>query len=67
MKNFFLIVCGLALAACASVLAAETANLPTEATIAQCQLKARQAEAGTNLHVYDECMAAAGLHEGGVQ
>lgn len=65
MKTFLTIVLGAALAACASLVAGEVANIPTESAIAQCQFEARTAEAGTNLHVYDECMVEAGLHEGG--
>jgi hypothetical protein len=58
-----------AVAACGAS-SAETAAVATNtaevsAEITDCQARARAADAGTNLHVYDVCMANYGLHDAG--
>lgn len=56
--------CGLSATQVAQTAADESV---TAAVIAKCQEEGRAADAGTNLHTYNQCMRTAGLEDGGDQ
>lgn len=54
-----------ALIACGTI--GDLSQIQTATSISNCQAAARLADAGDNLHEYDVCMAAAGLHDAGTK